>query len=113
MRVIVEGVDKVGDIRVFTAVINLGAEGTGEDRLMDFGLELLADGDDVIVDNAMFDSPAQKAGFDFDYKILTVLVPADQPAKELFYIPAMVLLMLIILIQRRRNGVVGASPVAA
>ena len=113
MRLIVEGLDDVGDVRVFTAVVALGPKGTGQDRLYDFGLELLADGDEVIVDNATFDSPAQKAGFDFDQKILTVMVPADQPPRELFYIPALLLLGLIVLLQRRRNGTIGAMASAA
>ena len=58
----------------------------------------------MIIDNATFDSPAQLAGLDFDQKILTVLVPANQPSKFLMFIPALVLLGLIILLQRRRNA---------
>ncbi|RED49160.1 TRAP transporter permease [Aestuariispira insulae] len=113
MRLIVEGLDDVGDVRVFTAIVNLGPAGSGQDRLFDFGLELLENGDEVIVDNATYDSPAQNAGFDFDQKILTVLVPAAQPAKELFYIPALLLLGLIILLQRRRMQAQGLNAATA
>ncbi len=104
MRLIVEGLDDVGDKMTFTAVMPVGSEATGEERLGAFGLELLVDGDNVIIDNATFDSPAQLAGLDFDQKILTVLVPANQPSKFLMFIPALVLLGLIILLQRRRNA---------
>jgi len=104
MRLIVEGLDDVGDKMTFTAVMPVGSEATGEERLGAFGLELLVDGDNVIIDNATFDSPAQLAGLDFDQKILTVLVPANQPSKFLMFIPALILLGLIILLQRRRNA---------
>jgi len=104
LRLIVEGEDDVGDPLVFTAILPIGAEKTAAERLEAVGLELLIEDGGVIIDNAGFDSAAQKAGLDFDQKILTLLVPADQPAKELMYVPALILLILIGLLQRRRNG---------
>lgn len=108
LRLIVEGEDDVGDPLVFTAILPIGAEKTAAERLEAVGLDLLIEDGNVIIDNAGFDSAAQKAGLDFDQKILTLLVPADQPPKELMYVPALILLILIGLLQRRRNG----SPVA-
>jgi TRAP transporter 4TM/12TM fusion protein len=105
MRLIVEGLDDVGDNVTFTAVIPVGSESSGEERLAAFGLELLIDGDATMIDNAVFDSAAQKAGLDFDQKILTVLVPADQPTKFLMFGPALLLLALVVMMQRRRNGI--------
>ena len=67
-------------------------EASGEERLAAFGLELLVEGEGVIIDNAVFDSAAQKAGLDFDQKILSVLAPADQPSKYLMFIPALLVL---------------------
>jgi len=64
---------------------------------------LLDDDGKVLVDNATFDSKAQAAGFDFDQVITQLLVPASQPSKFLFFIPALVLLALIFLLQRRRR----------
>ncbi|MEP4190198.1 MAG: TRAP transporter permease [Sneathiella sp.] len=104
IRLIVEGEDDVGDPLVFTAILPIGSEATAEERLEADGLELLIEEDSVIIDNAAFDSAAQNAGLDFDQKILTVLVPSKQPVKELMFIPALILLGLIGLIQRRRNG---------
>ena len=49
------------------------------------------------------DSPAQAAGLDWDQKIQAVLVPATQPWKELMFIPALLLLALIVLMQRKRS----------
>jgi len=112
LRLIVQGEDDVGDTLVFTAIVPVGDEATGEERLEAFGLEILIEDNDVLIDNAAFDSPAEKAGLDFDQKILTVLVPASQPAKELMYIPAIILLGGIFLLQRRRKSAV-SSAVAA
>ena len=109
IRLIVEGLDDVGDKMTFTAVMPVGSEATGEERLEAFGLQLLVDGNDVLIDNAVFDSAAQQAGLDFDQKILSVLVPADQPTKFLMFIPALVLLALVILLQRRRNARASAA----
>ena len=109
MRLIVEGLDDVGDKMTFTAVMPVGSEATGEERLEAFGLQLLVESDTVIVDNAVYDSPAQKAGLDFDQKILTVLVPADQPTKFMMFIPALLLLALVIMLQRRRAAVGAAA----
>ncbi|MCR9213147.1 MAG: TRAP transporter permease [Proteobacteria bacterium] len=111
MRLIVQGEDDVGDELVFTAIMPIGDEPTGEERLEAYGLELLIEDGDVLIDNAAFDSPAQNAGLDFDQKILTVLVPVSQPAKELLYIPALIVLAGIFLLQRRRQKASG--PVAS
>ena len=42
---------------------------------------------------------------DWDQKILKVRAPASQPWKELMYVPALLLLGLIIVLQRKRRGV--------
>ncbi|MEX0346675.1 MAG: TRAP transporter permease [Rhizobiaceae bacterium] len=104
MRAIVDGLDDVGDPITLTMIIKVGNEATGQDRLDAFGLEIFEQDGKVLVDNAVFDSPAQAAGFDFDQVISQLLVPASQPPKELFYVPALGLLVLIYLLQRRRRG---------
>jgi hypothetical protein len=110
MRLIVEGLDDIGDKLIFTAIVPVGSEASGEERLAAFGLELLADGENVLIDNAVYDSAAQKAGLDFDQKILTVLAPADQPSKFLMFIPALLILGLVIVLQRaRRDGAVSPA----
>lgn len=109
LRAIVEGLDEIGDPITLTMIIKVGDEATGQERLEAYGLEILEQDGKVIVDNATFDSPAQAAGFDFDQTISTLLVPVDQPAKEWFYIPALALLGLIYLLQRRRRVPVEAT----
>ncbi|NKB60020.1 MAG: TRAP transporter fused permease subunit [Alphaproteobacteria bacterium] len=113
MRLIVEGQDDVGDKITFTVILPVGSEATGEERLAAFGAELLIEGDEVLVDGTTFDSLAAKSGLDFDQKIQTVLVPVDQPSKFLMFIPALVLLAFIVLLQRRRNGVTAGATAPA
>ena len=55
-----------------------------------------------MIDGATFDSPAERAGFDFDQEVLEVKLPSDQPPRELFFIPALLLLGLVYWLQRGR-----------
>ncbi len=111
MRALVNGTDDVGDPVTLTMVINVGDQKTGEERLEAYGLEILYQDGKTMVDNATFDSQAAKAGFDFEQQIVKVLVPTDQPAKWWLFIPALLLLGLIYLLQRRRrdSGPIGQN----
>ena len=113
MRLIVDGQDDIGDKIIITVILPVGNEATGEERLAAFGAELLIEGDEVLVDGTTFDSHAAKAGLDFDQTIQTLLVPVDQPSKFLMFIPALVLLAFIVLLQRRRNGVTAGAAATA
>ena len=112
LRIRVDGLDAIGNPRSFVALLPLGEGETGEERLNAAGLELYIDGDEVLVDNAGFDSPAEKAGLEFDQEIVTVKEPLDQLPKELMYLPALAILGLIIVMQRRRNGHAVAEAIA-
>jgi uncharacterized protein DUF3394/tripartite ATP-independent transporter DctM subunit len=104
LRLEVSGLNAVGDPVTFTALLPVGEGDTGADRLLASGLEYLVNGDDVVIDNVAFGSPAAEAGFDWDQKIAKVLKPAAQPSKYLMFIPALALLALIVMLQRTRNG---------
>jgi hypothetical protein len=111
VRLRILGVDAVGSPREFVTELTVPEGGTGQERIDKAGLELLTQGDDVIVDNVAFGSPAQTAGLEFDQKILEVRAPSDQPPKELFFIPALVLLAGIVFLQRlRRPRTAAAQP---
>ncbi|MEH6476647.1 MAG: TRAP transporter permease [Sneathiella sp.] len=113
VRLIVLGENDVGDPINITAVLPINADGSGAERLQALGLEILIEGENVIIDDAAFDSIAQKAGLDFDQKIQSVLLPSNQPAKSWLYFPALFLLGFIVLLQRRRNGTPLAKTVPA
>jgi hypothetical protein len=114
MRLLVDGLDKAGAPVEFTAVFEVPEGATGQERLENFGLELIIDGEKVTVDNVVYDSPADKQGvFDWDQVIMEVKVPSDQPFKELLWIPAMGLFLLIAWVQSRRQKRIDASRATA
>ncbi|MCF6272344.1 MAG: TRAP transporter permease [Rhodobacteraceae bacterium] len=94
-----------GKITTTTVELPLGAKdyGDGPARLEQFAGIAFAEGDDgVVVDNVVFGKMAQDKGIDFDWQVLNVEVPAERPFKEWFYIPAVLLLMMIWLLQKGR-----------
>ena len=102
LRIEVDGLNAVGDPVTFTALLPVAEGETGKERLEAVGLILDINGDDVIVNDATFDSAAKKAGFDWDQKIKSVLAPADAPSKYWMYIPALILLGGVVMLQRGR-----------
>lgn len=57
----------------------------------------------LLIDTVGFDSPAAKAKLDFDWQIVLVELPSDRLPKEVFWLPALGMLGLIIVMQRRRR----------
>jgi TRAP transporter 4TM/12TM fusion protein len=112
LRLQVAGEDDVGNPREFVAILPLAAGASGKERLADAGLEIVELDGAIVVDNAAFGSVAEKAGFSFDQKILMVRVPAEQPAKEWLWIPALAVLALIAFMQRRRRKTEPATAAA-
>ena len=110
-RLVVSGLDDVGKPIEFRVQMPVPEGATGADRQKALGLVTKQNGDEVIIDDVIFDSEAQKAGLDWDQKILLVRAPADAPSKYWMYIPAFALLALVIWMQRRRMGPGDASPV--
>jgi TRAP transporter 4TM/12TM fusion protein len=102
LRLMISGTDSVGNKREWMVLLRVGDEPTGEERLKGLGLTLKQDGDKVIIDDVAFDSKAQKAGLDWDQEIIEVLQPNEQPSKYWMYIPALLLLGIVIFLQRRR-----------
>jgi TRAP transporter 4TM/12TM fusion protein len=108
LRILVDGQNEVGDPVTLTMLILVGEGASGEERLMNYGLELLPQEDgSIMVDGVGFDSVAEKAGFDFDQIIVTAGVPVVRPARQWFYIPALLLLGFIVIRQRRRGDATG------
>lgn len=83
--------------------MDLGQGETGLERLEDTGLILRFEGKKAIIDTIGFASQAEKMGLEFDYEITSIKVPSDRPAKELMFIPALLLLILVWHIQGRRE----------
>jgi TRAP transporter 4TM/12TM fusion protein len=105
IQMLMEGENFSGDMIRRKIAIPLGPAGeTGEDRLQAAtGMTMRIEGRDVFVDNVDFNSPAQKWGIDFDWKVLELNRPNARMPEELFYIPAYGALVLIVLAQLARR----------
>ncbi|WP_306133381.1 TRAP transporter permease [Roseivivax marinus] len=103
LRLRISGVNEIGEPLEFTALLNMPEGETGAERLENAGLMFREDGDSLIIDDVAFDSPAQDAGLDWDQEVLRVLQPQWQPSKYLMFIPAFLLLALVIWAQRGRG----------
>jgi hypothetical protein len=113
LRLRVAGTDGVGNPREFVAVLPLPDGASGKERLEAAGLELLTIDGAVVVDAVVFGSTAEKAGFEFDQKVLNVRRPTQQPAKEWLWVPALGVLALIAWMQRRRRPATATAPAPA
>jgi TRAP transporter 4TM/12TM fusion protein len=113
IRIQVRGEDWLGVARETVVLLPVPPGATGEERLENAGLELTVRNGDVIIDFVAFGSPAQAAGFDFDQQILTVQVAVPQPPKELMFIPALIVLAGVWLLQwtRRQRAADAPQPV--
>ena len=104
LRAHFSGINIDGDEVSALYLLPLGAKGdSGEARLRQHaGLVLRQEGDVIVVDGIEFGQAAERAGIDFDWQITAIETPTDRLPKEVFYLPALILLTLVILIQRRR-----------
>ena len=111
IRLRVRGEDWLGVARENVVLLPVPPGATGEERLENAGLELTEQNGDVIIDFVAFGSPAQAAGLDFDQHIVTVRIAVPQPPKELMFIPALIVLAGVWLLQwTRRQRAAAAAP---
>jgi hypothetical protein len=109
IRLLIRGPDfNTGETAETTLVVN--AEGaTAAERLANTGLLLLPEGDVMRLDEPMFGTETAEALIDFDFytddpvTLASVQVARDRLPEQVFYIPALLLLGLVILLQRRRQ----------
>lgn len=85
------------------SLLPTGPEPELMNKLNFMGLELVSSNNSLMVDSVIFNSPAQKADIDFDWTIDKLEVTAERPPRQLIWIPALLLLGLIFLKQRRRR----------
>ncbi|MBO9449778.1 TRAP transporter permease [Tropicibacter sp. R16_0] len=109
IRMVVSGPDfDTGNTKETTLVLTVGPEADGAARVDAFGLLLLEEDGVMKLDEPMFGSPVASSLESFDFyaddpvQIASIQAPADQPLKELIYIPALILLGLIAMLQRGR-----------
>lgn len=113
-RAWVEGLNLNGDEVRKGVLLPLGPAGTAKERLASSGLTVMADGDTLMVAAVKFGSAAEKLGIEQSFRITALEVPADRPAKEWLFVPALALLALVMWLQMGRvRREKGAPAVAA
>ncbi len=96
IRVRVVGETLEGDLVDKVVMLPVGEPGAGKDRVeMAAGLELREEDGKMLVDNIVFGSAAEKQKIDFDWEVVDIQIKSDRPDKRWFYIPAILLLVLV------------------
>jgi hypothetical protein len=112
LRITVSGpnFDNPDQTDVTTLTVPLGKAGSGDDRLSKMGLAVVVDGDKALFEEPLpgtkFEALSNTYDFYDDAKpvvVSAVKVENDRVVKEVFYIPALFLLGLVIMLQRRRQ----------
>jgi len=103
IRLLMEGETLEGNHVSTTVELPLGAKASGSERLAFAGLELREQDGRILVDNVIWNSPAQLAKIDFDWEIKAIELPLQQPDKYWMYLPALLLLGGIVFLQKRRR----------
>ncbi|MDV7341198.1 TRAP transporter permease [Terasakiella sp. A23] len=104
LTIIVEGISLEGDDVNKAVFLPMGPKASAAERLDNAGISVIKRDGKIWVDAVRFDSAADKLGVASDFTIESIRVKTDRPAKQLFYIPAFVLLAVIYLLQRRRRS---------
>jgi len=109
LMLVVEGIDLNGDDVRKTVSLRLDAPGPGRERLAAAGLQVTTLGQEVRIGTVRFGSAAKRVGLEPGYKLVAIDVPANRPNPAWFYVPALVLLAGVYLVQRRRRDGGAAS----
>lgn len=105
LRVRMVGEDLMGDPVDGRYLLMLGDAGPdGAARLdSNAGIQFREEGGKIFVDMLSFGGPSEQLGIDFDWEVVELDVKTDRPPKELFYLPAFLLLALIFFLQMKRK----------
>ena len=105
LRVRLVGENLNGDMVDARYLLPLGEAGAdGPSRLFDgAGIEFREEDGKVFVDNLNFGGPAEQLGIDFDWEVVELEVAASRMPKEIFYIPALLLVGGVYMLQMGRK----------
>ncbi|MAN80390.1 MAG: C4-dicarboxylate ABC transporter [Magnetovibrio sp.] len=110
VRLMISGKDDIGNPRKWMVVLPVGPSASGAERIKAVGLTLREEDGKVLIDDVAFGSEAKKVGLDWDQEITKVLQPADQVNKYWIYLPALLILCLVVLAQKARIRKTSAQP---
>jgi len=101
-RIWIEGQNLDGKDVKKGVLLPLGEPGSARERLRRIGLTVVPLGSEIQIAAVQFGSVAEKLGLEQGFKVGAIEVPSERPAKEWVFVPALVLLGLVVLLQRRR-----------
>ena len=110
MRLWVSGENLDGRMVNKLSILPSGPEAGAEQQLQFLGLETYESDNLLMVDRVGFDSPAESAGINWDWTLHRLELPADRPPRQWIWLPALLLLGLIFLNQRRRTSQTQDAP---
>ena len=102
LRMTLKGEKLDGTEFTMAVMLPVGDEPTGVERIQAIGFETREEEGKILIDNVVFASSAEKAKIDFDQEVLNVQVPNPRPPKQLMFIPALMLLVLVWYLQKGR-----------
>ena len=101
-RVWIEGLNMDGDEVRKGVLLPLGPQAPVKERLAFSGVTAMNDGEGLMVAAVKFGSAAEKLGLEQGFHITAVEVPSDRIAKEWLFVPALLLLALVMWLQLGR-----------
>ncbi|MBB91713.1 MAG: C4-dicarboxylate ABC transporter [Magnetovibrio sp.] len=102
IRLMISGKDDIGNPREWMVVLPMGPAASGDERIKAAGITVREEDGKILIDDVAFGSEAKKVGLDWDQEITHVLQPADQLNKYWVYLPALLILGLVVLAQKAR-----------
>ena len=102
LRMTLKGEKLDGTEFTMAVMLPVGDQPTGAERLQEIGFETREEEGKILIDNVVFASSAEKAKIDFDQEVLNIKVPNPRPPKQLMFIPALLLLVLVWFLQQGR-----------
>ncbi len=120
VRIVGPDFDDIDKLNNTSVILKMGKKGSAEDRFTKAGLTVLEEDGKVKIDSLTWDSKHKHLDklftmgeADKPMFIDKVLLKNDRMLKEMFYIPALLLLSLIIFLQRRRHVDLTEEEIAA
>ena len=119
LRIFVTGQNSEGVDVETTVVLPLGSKADGAKRLEVAGIIVTTEGGKTVIDDVLptdadgAATAAAKAKLEFEMVVESIEVPRERMPKQVFYVPAIVLLGLIWMLQRRRRNDKSVHPAAA
>ncbi len=102
-RLMIEGDNLDGEHIQKGVLLPLGPQADVRKRLASAGLTVMPQGGELQVLQARFGTVAEKLGIEQGFVIKAMEVDADRPDKEWVFIPALMLLLGVVVVQRRRH----------